>query len=110
MSDGFSLNTDDMRAHASNLSSVAEAIGVGRDAAGQASLGGIDAYGILCSPIMAPLMATIESAGLAAISASHTAVDATSTGIKDMADGYDEVQRMVGELFEKINSELTGGN
>ncbi|GAA4620095.1 type VII secretion target [Saccharopolyspora hordei] len=109
MTDGFGVHTDEMRAHAEKLRGVADEVGVAQDAAGEASLGGTEAYGILCSPILTPLMGVVEAGGMAAIAAARGAVEATSVGIKGMADGYDEVQQAVSELFEKIRSEI-GGN
>ena len=57
MTDGFGVHTDEMRAHAEKLRGVADEVGVAQDAAGEASLGGTEAYGILCSflpPIVNP--------------------------------------------------------
>lgn len=65
-----------------------------------------EAYGILCSPILVPLIGTVEVAGQAAIGAANTAVSATAQGITDMADGYDELEKILGEAFAAIETEL----
>lgn len=105
---GFGVHTEEMRSHASKLQDVTGDIGKAQDAAGQASMNGTDAYGLLCSPILTPLIGTVEIAGQAAIGTANGAVDATGGAIKAMADGYDEAEKQLGEMFEKIMSELGG--
>ncbi|GAB3296168.1 type VII secretion target [Parasphingorhabdus pacifica] len=108
MADGFGVHTEEMRAHAQKLQGVTERIGTAQDAAGQVSMNGVDAYGILCSPLLTPLLGVVELAGQSAIGAANLAVEATGTGIREMADGYDDAEKALGETFEKISGELGG--
>lgn len=102
MADGLGVHTDEMRAHAQHLQAVTDQIGVAQDAAGQASLNGVNAYGILCSPILTPLIGAIEVAGMTAIGTSNAAVEATATGITGMANTYDEHEQQLSDMLQKI--------
>lgn len=105
---GFEVDTGEMRSHASHLQGVSEQIGKAQDAAGEVSMNGTDAYGILCSPILTPLIGTVEVGGMSAIAASNGAVSATSEAINMMADGYDEMEEQLGKMFEEIAGQLGG--
>ncbi|SDG24085.1 Excreted virulence factor EspC, type VII ESX diderm [Lentzea fradiae] len=106
---GFNVHTIAMREHAGRLDGVAEQIGVAQQAAAQATISGSTAYGILCSPIMLPLMGSIEAAGHAAIATAKTVVAATSAGVTGMADTYDAVDEAIGGNMHKIIEKLGGG-
>lgn len=108
MADGFGVHTEEMRAHAQKLRGVAERIGTAQDAAGQVSMNGVDAYGVLCSPLLTPLIGLVEVAGQAAIGTANLAVEATGASINGMADGYDALEQELGEVFGKIAGELGG--
>lgn len=103
---GIGVHTGEMRAHAQHLQAVTDQIGVAQDAAGQASLNGTDAYGILCSPILTPLIGAVEVAGMSAIAASNGAVEATAIGIEGMAEAYDELEEQLDGMFRKILDDL----
>lgn len=106
---GFNVHTVAMRDHARRLDGVVEQIGVAQQAAMQATISGTTAYGILCSPILLPLMGSIEAMGHAAIATSKTVVAATSVGVDGMADTYDAVDQAVGGSLHKIIEKLGGG-
>lgn len=106
MPDGLGVHTEEMRAHAQHLQGVTDQIGVAQEAAGQASLNGTDAYGILCSPILTPLIGAIEVAGMATIGTSNAAVEATASGISGMADAYDEHEKQLSETLQQIMNAL----
>lgn len=104
--DGFDVNTEEMRSHAQSLRDVAATVGKGKDAAGEVSLNGTDAYGILCSPILTPLIGAIEIQGLATIGTAQAAVDATAGAIDGAASTYDEIDKQVSERIQAILDEL----
>ncbi|WP_447007486.1 type VII secretion target [Saccharothrix isguenensis] len=106
MTDGFGVHTDAMRQHAGRLDGVVEQIGVAQDAATQATISGTTAYGILCSPLLLPLMGSIEAMGHAAIGTANTVVSATSESIVAMADTYDAVDGAVEGALSKILEKL----
>ncbi|SMD19741.1 type VII secretion target [Lentzea albidocapillata] len=106
---GFNVHTVAMRDHARRLDSVVEQIGVAQQAATQATISGTTAYGILCSPILLPLMGSIEITGHAAIATANTVVAATSAGVSAMADTYDNVDEAVGGSLHKLIEKLGGG-
>lgn len=107
MPDGYTIDTAAMRDHAGRLDGITAQLGTAQDAAGQVSLNGTDAYGILCSPILTPLIGAIEVLGMGAIAATQGAVGATALGVRGMADSYDQAEQLANDMFEAI-SELLG--
>ncbi|PRW62662.1 type VII secretion target [Actinopolyspora mortivallis] len=103
---GFGVDTGAMREHARNLGQVTDRLGTARNAAGQVSLNGTDAYGVLCSPVLTPLIGAFETAALTTIGTATAAVEATAAGVRGAADTYDEVDRQAGELLESVRNEL----
>ncbi|NHD19008.1 MULTISPECIES: type VII secretion target [Actinopolyspora] len=104
--DGFGVNTDEVRAHAKRLQGVTDQIGTAQDAAGQVSLNGSDAYGVLCSPILTPLIGAIEVQAMTAIGTANAAVEATATGLEGAATAYDEVDQQISELLQSVQDKL----
>ncbi|WP_424189420.1 type VII secretion target [Actinokineospora sp. G85] len=102
MPDGYGVHTDAMRAHAGRLDGIRTQVGTALDAAGQASLNGTDAYGILCSPVLTPLMGAIEVLGMGAIGATHVTVGATAEGVRGMAAAYDKAEEVATDMFNGI--------
>lgn len=103
--DGYDVHTEAMREHAGRLDGVQDDIGTALDAAAEVSLGGTEAYGILCSPILTPLIGSIEILGGAAIGATHLAVGATALGVRGMAETYDFMEQAAEDLFNSIAGE-----
>ena len=94
MTGSFNVQTEAMREHAKRLEGIVKQIETAQQAIGQAQINGANAYGILCSPLIDPIMGTIEAAGtVAVITASHGVVNATVDGVNGMADAYDAVDQ-----------------
>jgi hypothetical protein len=92
--------TDGIRTHAGRVDAVADMIYDARSAAGEVSLRG-EAYGLLCSPIIVPILGTLEMAGLASIAASGVAVAATADALRAMAGSLDIVDGIASNLVEE---------
>lgn len=106
MTGSFNVQTEAMREHAKRLEGIVKQIETAQQAIGQASINGANAYGILCSPLLEPIMGTIEAAGTGAVNTAHGVVDATVDGVNGMADVYDAVDKKLGGNFEKIVEKL----
>lgn len=103
---GFNVHTQAMREHAKRLDGIVRQIETAQQAIGQAHINGANAYGILCSPLLEPIMGTVEAAGRAAIGASHGVVDATVDGVNGMADLYDAADKAIEGNLKKIVEKL----
>ncbi|WP_329787494.1 type VII secretion target [Lentzea sp. DG1S-22] len=103
---GFNVQTQAMREHARRLDGIVRQIETAQQAIGQAQINGANAYGILCSPLLEPIMGTIEAAGTGAVATAHGVVNATVDGVNGMADTYDTVDQALGGNFEKIVEKL----
>lgn len=107
MPDGYTVDTDAMRDHAGRLDGIGVQLATAQDAAGQISLNGTDAYGILCSPILTPLIGAIEVLGMGAIATTQGAVGATALGVRGMAESYDYAEQLANDMFDAI-AEILG--
>lgn len=103
---GFNVHTQSMRDHARRLEGIVQQIQLAQQAIGQAQINGANAYGILCSPLLEPIMGTIEAAGTGTVNTAHGVVSATVDGVNGMADVYDNVDNKVGGNFKKIVEKL----
>ncbi len=103
---GFNVHTEAMRDHARRLDGIVKQIEAAQQAIGQAKINGANAYGILCSPLLEPVMGTIEAAGTAAVGTSHGVVSATVDGVNGMAAVYDAVDQKVQGNMQKIVEKL----
>jgi hypothetical protein len=106
MTGSFNVHTQSMRDHARRLDGIVGQIEMAQQAIGQARINGANAYGILCSPLLEPIMGTVEAAGVAAIGASHAVVDATVDGVNGMADVYDAADSAIEGNLKKIVEKL----
>jgi hypothetical protein len=103
---GFNVQTQAMRDHARRLADIVKQIETAQQAIGQAHINGANAYGILCSPLLEPIMGTIEAAGTGAVGTAHDVVNATVDGVNGMAGAYDSVDQKLDGNFKKIVEKL----
>lgn len=90
---GYTVDTDAMRQHASKLEQVKSTVDVAIDA-GKTTMLDVKAFGVLCA-FLAPPAIAIQGAGLAGIGALSLGLQAQSTGITAVADGYDTAEEAV---------------
>jgi hypothetical protein len=83
----------EIQAHAGRVENVSGDVDTARSAASQVSMSG-EAYGILCSPLLVPLLGALEEAGVAGIAASASAVDGTALALRTMAKSLDVVDEI----------------
>lgn len=105
MSDGFEVDTDAMRAHAAALEVVTRELQQARDAVTTVSAPST-AFGIICTPLLAPPVMAVEAIGITAVTAAAKAVGLTAEGIRAMADAYDAVETAVLETVRGIDRVL----
>lgn len=97
---GIDIVTDGLRRHAGRVEAVGDEIANARSAAGQVSLQA-EAYGQLCSPILVPIIGALEGAGIVAMTAAASAVDATGGALRAMATSLDIVDEIAAGLVRK---------
>jgi hypothetical protein len=97
--------TDGLRKHAGRVEGVSQELDVARSAAAQVSMQG-EAYGVLCSPVLVPILGALEAAGIAAISAAAVAVDATAMALRTTASGLDAADGLSRNLAQRAEEGL----
>lgn len=94
------IDTDEVRRHADKLEIVRDRVDDARGAAGQVSMEG-EAYGILCSPFLVPVLASLEQPAIAAMLSAATALDGTAGSLRAMATALDAVDRSAAGAIRK---------
>jgi hypothetical protein len=94
---GFDVDTDGLRSHASALRAIGADLEKGADA-GKTTMIQDDAFGILCSFLVPPAL-MVQGACSGIIAASAVAVDGTAIAIRTVADGYDAIEDAVSGLM-----------
>jgi hypothetical protein len=94
---GIEIVTEGLRRHAGRVEAVGDEVTNARSAASQVSLQG-EAYGQLCSPILVPILGVLEGAGIVAMTAAASAVDATGGALRAMATSLDIVDEIASGL------------
>jgi hypothetical protein len=82
-----------IRAHAGRVEEVGNRVDTARSAASQVSMTA-EAYGRLCSPLLVPILSTLEGVGIAGIGASAAAVDGTALALRTMANNLELVDEI----------------
>jgi hypothetical protein len=82
-----------IRAHAGRVEDVGSDVDTAQSAASQVSMTS-EAYGMLCSPLLVPILGALEGAGIAGIAASAKAVDGTALALRAMANSLEVVDEI----------------
>lgn len=93
--------TDGIRRHAGRIEAIGDDITTARAAAGQVSMNS-EAYGKLCSPILVPVLAVLETAGIAAMTVGAGAVDMTAGALRTMATSLDVVDEIASRRMQGV--------
>jgi hypothetical protein len=97
MPDGYKVYPDEMRAHAKKVHAASDRLGTAESAAGQVTMNK-EAFGLIGQPLAAGVM-VIEGVATGAVGAAKLMVDGVASGIKAMADAYDEVEHAKKQAF-----------
>lgn len=96
---GIDIVTEGLRRHAGRVEEVGDQVSNARSAAGQVSMQA-DAYGLLCSPILVPVLGVLEGAGILAMTAAASALDATGGALRALATSLDVVDEIASRRVE----------
>ena len=102
--DGFQVDTDVLRRHATRVSQVAGDIGTAQAAAASSDLSG-GAFGVLCS-FLPPIVASTDQVAKDAISAVREATDGMVAELAAMARSIDLTDQAVETRMEQISRAL----
>jgi hypothetical protein len=86
----------EIRAHADRVEDVGANVDTARSAAGQVSMTA-EAYGRLCGPQLAPVLGSLEAAGIAGIGSCGFALEATATALRTMANSLEVVDQIASD-------------
>jgi hypothetical protein len=102
--DGFQIDTEVLRRHATRVGQVAGDVGTAQSAAGSSDLHG-GAFGLLCS-FLPPIVAGTDQAAKDAIAAIREAADGMAAELGVMARSVDQADQGVESRFQAISRVL----
>ena len=102
--DGFQVDTEVLRRHATRVSQVAGDLGTAQMAARSSDLNG-GAFGVLCS-FLPPIVANTDAAARDAIAAVREAADGMVTELSAMARSIDQTDEAVETRMQQLSRVL----
>jgi hypothetical protein len=102
---GFQVDTEVLRRHATRVGQVAGDVGTAQSAAGTSDLNG-GAFGVLCS-FLPPIVASTDRAAKDAIAAVREATDAMVSELGAMARSIDQTDQVVEARMQAITRVLS---
>ena len=101
MNDTIDISSDEIRGHASSVSTDQAAVQQAADAAGSVNLWD-GAFGLMCTPFLPPIIAPLTSVISSAIASVAEEIDGTVVPLRDMADSFDETDDDSAVEFEGV--------
>ncbi|SDI19134.1 hypothetical protein SAMN05192558_101219 [Actinokineospora alba] len=91
-----------LSAHAGKVAGVADGIREANTAGGQVGLGGVEAYGLLCSPLMIPALQVFQGDMDELLRSASDLAGGLSDGIKQTITDYDELERRLKAHYDSF--------
>jgi hypothetical protein len=102
----FIVDPTQLKDHSAEVRAVAQGVAQASAAADQVGIGGVDAYGLICSPIMIPALHLFFGDAGALVANTADFGDAMADGLESNSDVYDGVDKQIHESLNKIKSDL----
>ncbi|GLZ43603.1 ESX-1 secretion-associated protein [Actinokineospora sp. NBRC 105648] len=101
MSPGFEIDDPAaLSAHAGQVAGVAEGIREANTAGQQVGLGGVQAYGLLCSPLVIPALQVFQGQVDDLLQSASDLAGALSDGITRTITDYEDLERQLQTHFD----------
>lgn len=84
-----------LSSHAGKVAGVSDMIGEANTAGRQTGLGGVEAYGLLCSPLMIPALQAFQGDLDDLLTGAADLASALSDGINRTISDYDDIEQRV---------------
>lgn len=81
--------TSGIRRHADRVEGIGRQLDTARGAAAQVTMD-VGAYGLLCGPVLVPVLGTLEGAGIGTIDCCALSIDGTALALRAMANFLDD--------------------
>ena len=91
-----------LSAHAGKVAGVAEGIREASEAGNRVGLGGVEAYGLLCSPLVIPALRAFQGNADDLLRSAADLASALSAGVSRTITDYDDLERRLAAHFEKF--------
>ena len=102
----FIVDPAQLKEHSAEVHQIAKGVEQASDAASEEGLGGIDAYGLICTPIIAAALNGFFGDAGTLIKNTADFGDAMADGLQSNSDVYADVDDDIHESMTKLNSDL----
>lgn len=102
MAEFTDVDLEQLDRHAQQVGDVAHMVSGAHGAGQQVGLGGIEAYGLLCSPLMIPALQMFQGDMDELLKSAADLADAISEGLKTNSMDYAHIERLHTDGFDKM--------
>ncbi|OLR93846.1 type VII secretion target [Actinokineospora bangkokensis] len=89
-----------LSSHASKVASVSAGVREAAAAGDQVGLGGVEAYGLLCSPLLIPALQAFQGNSDDMLRSAADLAEALAAGVKQSTTNYEDLERDLQEHFD----------
>jgi hypothetical protein len=102
----FIVDPDQLKDHAGQTRQIAKGVDQAADAASEEGIGGVDAYGLICSPILIPALHLFFGDAGSLVKSAADFGDAMADGLESNSDVYAGVDKDIHGALTKLHSDL----
>ena len=102
----FIVDPAQLKDHATEVRQIAKGVDQASDAAGEVGIGGVDGYGLICSPILIPALHIFFGDAGALVKATADFGDGMSEGLESNSDVYSGIDKEIHDSLTKLGADL----
>jgi hypothetical protein len=102
----FTVDSTQLRQHASDVRAIAHSVSQAADAANQVGIGGLDIYGLLCSGLIVPALHLFFGDAVELVKKAGDLTDAYADGLEANSDIYEEIDKDAKSTLDTLHSDL----
>lgn len=99
---GYDVDSGELHAHAGKVTEVADKVSAANNAGAQVGLGGVEAYGLLCSPIMIPALQMFQGDLDELTKSASDLAQSLADGIKANVTDYQQLEEDLRATFDEL--------
>ena len=102
----FIVDPGQLAEHSSEVRQVAKGVEQASEAASEEGIGGVDAYGLICSPILIPALHLFFGDAATLVKSTADLGDAMADGLQSNSDVYADIDGEIHGSLNKLHSDL----
>lgn len=103
---GYNVDPAELSAHSKRVADIADRVNRVRDAVNEVGLGGVEVYGLLCSPLMIPALQLFQGDNDELVSSAAELGTALAETLEARATDYRNLEDMTSDHMGKLGEAL----